>query len=106
MFASMRRYRLIRGSMDELARLIDKGFAEQIAAQPGFVSYEFTDCGDGEITTISLFREPFEAEMSRDLAQRWTEENLADFEFVRAEALHGEVLVSRAMADLLQPAHA
>jgi hypothetical protein len=92
--------------MDELARLIDEGFAEQIASQPGFVCYEFTDCGDGEITTISLFREAFEAEMSRDLAQRWTEEHLQDFEFIRAEALHGEVLVSRAARDMLEPTHA
>jgi hypothetical protein len=92
--------------MDELARLIDTGFAEQIAAQPGFVCYEFTDCGDGEITTISLFREAPEAEMSRGFAQRWTEENLDDFEFIRAEALHGEVLVSRAARDMLEPTHA
>ena len=38
---------------------------------------------------MSLFREAFEAEMSRDLAQRWTEEQLDDFEFMRTEALHG-----------------
>jgi hypothetical protein len=106
MFASVRRYRLTQGSMDELARLVDTGFAEQIAAQPGFVAYEFTDCGDGEITTISIFREALEAEMSRDLAQRWTEENLGDFELMRTEALHGEVLVSRAARDMLEPAHA
>jgi hypothetical protein len=92
--------------MDELARLIDRGFAEEIATQRGFVCYEFTDCGDGEITTISLFREASEAESSRDLAERWTEENLGDFEFVRAEALHGEVLVSRAARDMLEPTHA
>jgi hypothetical protein len=106
MFASIRRYRLIRGSMDDLARLVDTGFAEQISAQPGFVSYEFTDCGDGEIATLSLFREAFEAEMSRDLAQRWTEQHLDDFKFKRTEALRGEILVSRAAPDMLEPAHA
>jgi len=106
MFASIRRYHLIRGSMDELARLIDTSFAEQIAVQPGFVSYELIDCGDGEITTISLFGEAREAEMSRDLAQRWTEDNLDDFEFMRSEVLHGKVLVSRAARDMLESAHA
>jgi hypothetical protein len=106
MFASIRRYRLIAGSMDELARLVDTGFAEQISAQPGFVSYEFMDCGDGEIATISLFREAFEAEMSRDLAERWTQEHLGDFKFIRTEALHGEILVSRASPNMLEPAHA
>src|SRR5258708_7555975 len=106
MFASVRRYHLVRGSMDELARLIDGSFAEEIAAQPGFASYEFIDCGDGEITTISLFGEEPEAESSRDLAQRWTEENLEDFEFIRAEVLHGEVFVSRAAREMLEPTHA
>jgi hypothetical protein len=106
MFASIRRYRLIQGPIDELARLVDTGFAEEIGAQPGFVSYEFTDCGEGEIATISLFRKAFEAEMSRDLAQHWTDENLDDFEFMRTEALHGEILVSRAAPEMLASAHA
>jgi hypothetical protein len=106
MFASIRRYRLIRGSMDELTRRVDDGFAEQIAAQPGFVSYEFIDCGEGEVMTISVFGGSDEAEASRDLAQRWTEENLRDLEFTRIETLHGEIVVSRAAQDMLTPAHA
>jgi hypothetical protein len=105
MFASIRRYRLVRGSMDDLTRRVDEGFAEQIAEQPGFASYEFIDCGDGEVMTISVFGESDEAEASRDLAQRWTEEHLRDLEFTRIEALHGEVVVSRAAQDMLAPAH-
>jgi hypothetical protein len=105
MFASIRHYRLIRGSMDDLTRRVDEGFAEQISAQPGFVSYEFIDCGDGEVMTVSVFTGSDEAEASRDLAQRWTEENLRDLEFTRIEALHGEVVVSRAAQDMLAPAH-
>jgi hypothetical protein len=106
MFASIRRYRVRAGSSGELARRVDEGFAERIAAQPGFVSYEFADCGDGEIITISIFQEASQAEASRELAQRWTEENLRDFEFTRIEALHGEILVSRAQRDMLAPGHA
>ena len=106
MFASIRRYRFARGLMDELARRVDEGFADQIGAQPGFVSYEFMDCGDGEFVTISIFREALQAETSRGLAQRWTEENLDDFEFTRTEALHGEIPVSRASRDMLEPVHA
>src|ERR1700747_3822529 len=102
MFASIRRYRLAQGSTDQLARLVDLGFADQIRAQPGFVSYEFIDCGDGEIATVSIFREALQAETSRDLAERWTEENLGDFEFTRTEALHGEILVIRAAWDVLE----
>jgi heme-degrading monooxygenase HmoA len=105
MFASIRRYRMHKGSMDELARRVDEGFAEEICAQPGFVSYEFVDCGDGEVMTISIFREAGGAAGSRDLAQRWTDENLRDLEFTRMGALDGEILVSRANEDMLEPGH-
>jgi hypothetical protein len=91
--------------MDDLARRIDAGFAEKICAQPGFVSYEFVDCGDGEVMTISIFRDAHGAAGSRDLAQRWTDENLQDLEFTRMAALGGEILVSRADQDMLEPGH-
>jgi hypothetical protein len=105
-FASIRRYRLRSGSMDELARRVDTGFAEDIGRQPGFVAYEFMDCGDGELLTLSVFREFEQAEASRVLAQRWTEQNLQDLEFGRLEAVRGEIVVSRAAQDMLEPGHA
>jgi hypothetical protein len=92
--------------MDDLARRVDDGFAEELRTRPGFVSYEFVDCGDGEILTISMFADANGAEASRELARDWTEENLADMEFRRLEALHGEVMVSRAAGEMLEPAHA
>ena len=70
MFASIRRYRLTRGSMEELTRRVDDGFAEDISRQPAFVAYEFMHCGDGEITTLSVFGEAEQAEASRALARR------------------------------------
>jgi hypothetical protein len=106
MFASIRRYRLQRGPLQELARRVDDGFAEEVAAQPGFVSYEFIDGSDGVVITLSVFRDADQAEASRALAQRWTEESLQDFEFSRIEALRGEILVSRAARDVLEPGHA
>ena len=95
MFASIRRYRLIEGSLDELTERVEEGFAERIRVQPGFRSYQFLDCGEGVVMTISTFDEAREAEASRELAQRWTEENLQDLRFTRLESFGGEVLVSR-----------
>ena len=92
--------------MEELTRRVDEGFAEDIGRRPGFVAYEFMDCGDGEIVTLSVFRDADQAEASRELALRWTEENLQDLEFGRLEALRGEILVSRAARDMLEPGHA
>ena len=92
--------------MEELTRRVDEGFAEDIGRRPGFVAYEFMGCGDGEIVTLSVFRDADQAEASRELALRWTEENLQDLEFGRLEALRGEILVSRAARDMLEPGHA
>src|SRR3954470_8465395 len=105
MFASMRRYRLQPGSLAEFTRRVDKSFADSIAAQPGFLSYELIDCGGGDLFTLSIFLEAGEAEASRELAQRWTEDNLEDIEHTRFEAIHGESLVSRAAPGMLEPGH-
>jgi hypothetical protein len=105
MFASIRRYRIHGGEPDALARRVDEGFAEEIAAAPAFISYEFIDCGDGEVMTISIFRTAEAAEESREHARRWTDERLADFKFTRIEPLRGEILVSRAADEMLAPGH-
>src|ERR1700754_2254874 len=80
MFASMRRYRLQPGLVAEFTRRVDESFADQIAAQPGFVSYELIDCGGGDLFTLSLFLEPGQAEASRELARHWTEGRLQDIQ--------------------------
>jgi hypothetical protein len=55
--------------MEELTRRVDEGFAEDIGRRPGFAAYEFMDCGEGEIITLSVFRDAEQAEASRELAQ-------------------------------------
>jgi heme-degrading monooxygenase HmoA len=104
MFASMRRYRLKYGTLEQLVDRVDDGFAEDVSRQPGFVSYELVDCGDGEIVTVSMFDKVRQAEASRELARRWKQEHLGDLDLTRIEALKGEVWVSRARDEMLQPA--
>ena len=105
MFASMRRYRMQPGLSAEFTRRVDESFADEIAAQPGFVSYVLIDCGGGDLFTLSLFLEPGQAEASRELAQRWTLGHLPDIEHARYEAIHGESVVSRAAPGMLEPGH-
>jgi hypothetical protein len=105
MFASMRRYRLQPDVQAEFMRRVDESFADQIAAQPGFASYELIDCGDGDLFTLSFFLEAGQAERSRKLARRWTEEHLQDIEHVRYDAVHGESVVGRATPGMLEPGH-
>src|SRR4051795_1064634 len=105
MFASMRRYRLQPGLLAEFARRVDESFADQIAAQPGFVAYQLIDCGGGDLFTLSMFAESAQAEASRALAQRWTEEHLQDIEHTRFDSLQGASVVSRATPGMLDPVH-
>jgi heme-degrading monooxygenase HmoA len=105
MFASMRRYRLQPGSSAEFMRRVDESFADEIAAQPGFVSYQLIDCGGGDLFSLSIFVEAGQAEASRELAQRWTEDHLRDIEHTRFDAIHGESLVGRAAPGMLDPGH-
>src|SRR5439155_1544696 len=105
MFASLRRYRLTEGSMDGLCRRGDEDFADRISRQPGFVS-EFMDCGDGEIMTIRLFRDQGVAESSDERALEFVRDRLGAFDIERTEVIGGGIAVRRAMAELLEPAHA
>jgi hypothetical protein len=80
-------------------------FADQIEAMDGFEAYHALDCGDGEIMSISLLRDQA-AEGSDELALDFVRRELGSFDIERTDVIGGEVLVSRAMAELLEPAHA
>ena len=98
MFVSIRRYFVHKAPAKELAELIDQDFADRISAQPGFVSYEFLDGGEGEALTISTFHQAVQAENSRELARRWVDEALSDFELTTLEAVHGQIKLMHATA--------
>jgi hypothetical protein len=105
MFASIRRYRLEAGSIDDLLHLVDTDFAESVQEMDGFVEYQVIECGNGELVTITTFRDRRSAEASTEMAAYWVRDTLAArFDLTRLEAFVGEVAVSRAQADVLEPA--
>lgn len=104
MFASIRHYLAQTAPTDKLAELVDAEFAPQIAAQPGFVWYALVDCGGGELITISIFHERDQAAGSRELARRWTQDRLGEFDLTLTEVLNGAIPVSRAAPGLLESA--
>jgi hypothetical protein len=103
MFTSVRCYFVHRLPTAELVRRVAEDFAAQIGARSGFVSYEFIDGGGGDAVSISVFREAAQAEASRELARRWSEERLQDLELTITESLHGEIVISRAARELTAP---
>jgi quinol monooxygenase YgiN len=105
MYASIRTYRFRTGTIDELMHRVDRDFAEALAQEPGFVAYQAIDTGDGTVTSISIFRDEEQAERSNQLAAAWVADELAEFGIERTSLMHGEVMVGRAVSDLLEPAH-
>ena len=107
MFASIRRHRLARGSMDELMHRVDESFAEQIAAQEGFVCYHAID-----LATVSW--SPSACSTTRARPRRHASSpsagpaaELPDMDLQRLETVRSEIDVSRASAqELLEPLHA
>jgi heme-degrading monooxygenase HmoA len=104
-FVSIRTYRVGKGSIDELMHRVDRDMAEAFAQEPGFISYQVARTGDRTVASVTTFREREQAEASNDLAAQWVAEELADFEAERMGVMGGEVMVSRANAEMLEPAH-
>jgi hypothetical protein len=105
MYASVRRYRVAEGSMDELMHRVDTDFAERISGQPGFCSYQAIAVGDTDCVTITCFREEDDAHNSADMAAEWVKDALGDIQIERVDAASGEIMVSRAVSEVLEPAH-
>ena len=79
--------------------------ADALAHEPGFVGYQAVATGERTVMTISVFRNEEDAELSMEIAAQWVAENLIDYEVERVGAITGEVMVSRAAAEMLVPAH-
>ena len=79
MFVSVRCYFVHKAPATELAELVDEDFADRISAQPGFVSYEFLDGGEGEA--------------------------LSDLELTTTETVRGEIKLTHATAARPPSAH-
>jgi hypothetical protein len=105
MYATVRSYRLGSGSVDELMHLVDQEFAPKLSDEPGFEDYQAIDCGDGRILSITIFRDEAGCERSNELSADWVNEHLGGFDITRTDVFQGEVMVSRAAADLLEPVH-
>lgn len=105
MHVSIRTYRVGTGSIDGLMHRVDRDFAEAMAREPGFIASQAVRTGERTVTSITLFRAPEQAEASNELAAKWIAEELQDFKIESMERFGGEVMVSRAIAEMLEPAH-
>ena len=105
MYATVRCYRLDEGDMDEAMHRVDAEFADRLAREPGFVAYECIRTGDDGLCTVTICREEAATERSNELAAEFVRDSLSDMKFTRTDMMGGEVQVSRAEREVLEPAH-
>lgn len=105
MHMSIRTYRITQGSVDEALHRVDRDLADAFTSEPGFVSYSVARTGERTVASVTVFHDAAQAEGSNELAAQWVAEELADFGVERLGVIVGEVTVSRAAAEALEPAH-
>jgi hypothetical protein len=105
MYASIRRYRMGAGSIDDAMHLADTEFADRLSEEPGFVDYQVVAAGDDTIVSMTIFEDEEQCLASNDMAAEFVREHLAPFEIERLDVFGGEVMVSRAAEKVLEPAH-
>jgi hypothetical protein len=105
-YASIRRYRIALAQVAEVAHRVDETFVPRLETLDGFVDYQVIDCGNGRLYSYTICRDRDSCEESAALATQFVGEELADIEIERLGVEMGEVLVSRARGEVLEPAHA
>jgi hypothetical protein len=106
MNASVRKFRCRPDQVAETLHRVDDVFAPRLEQMPGFVAYECMDCGDGIVCSLTICLDREACERSAMMSAEFIRDELAGFDIERLEALDGEVSVSRARDQVLQPAHA
>ena len=106
MFTVIRRYRLDEGDMDEVMHRVDSEFADPLSREPGFVAYEAIRSGADGLITITTFTDEAGCERSTQRAADFVRDELSHMKVTREDATSGEVSVSRAAREVLEPAHA
>jgi heme-degrading monooxygenase HmoA len=94
MFTSIRKYKVRRGSAEELARRVREGFVPLVRQIPGFRGYYLLDGGPDVLITISMFDSADEAFASNETAAEWVRDNVLEFTKGMPEVMVGDVLVA------------
>jgi len=94
MFTSIRKYKVRRGSAEELARRVREGFVPLVRQIPGFRGYYLLDGGPDVLITVSMFDSADEAFASNETAAEWVRDNVLEFTKGMPEVMVGDVLVA------------
>jgi len=106
MYCSLRLYRADPAKLDDITHLVDTDFADTLSEEPGFIDYQAVACDDGRIFSLTMWQDEQGARRSEELAADFVGDKLAGFDITRTDTLIGDVRVSRARSEVLEPVHA
>jgi heme-degrading monooxygenase HmoA len=92
MFTIVRRYRLTRGSADEVIRRVQESFVPLLRELPGFREYYLLDGGPDVLISIRVFDTADEALASNNTAENWIRNNVLEFVRGMPEVMAGNVV--------------
>ena len=94
MFTIIRKFTLIRGSVEEVARRVQDSFVPLLRDLPGFREYFLLDGGPDVLISIRVFDSADEALASNETAADWIRDNVLEFVKGMPEVMAGNVLVA------------
>jgi hypothetical protein len=106
MYASIRMYQSDPDKVDEAMHRVDEYFVPTLSEQDWFVAYHCCDCGGGDICSVTICSDEAGVNQSDELAAEFVRERLSDIEITRTDMKSGDVKVSSAAQEVLEPTHA
>ncbi len=94
MFTSIRKYKVKRGSGEDLARRVRDGFVPLVRQIQGFRGYYLVDGGPDVLITISMFDSADDALASNETAAEWVRDNVLEFTRGLPEVMVGNILIT------------
>ena len=94
MFTIVRKFRLTRGSADEVARRVQESFVPLLRKLPGFRDYYLLEGGPDVLVSIRVFDTADEALASNETAANWMRDNVLEFVKGMPDVMAGSVLVA------------
>ena len=94
MFTIVRKFRLTRGSFEEVTRRVSEGFVPLLRDLPGFRNYYLLDGGQNTIVSIRIFESADEALASNETAAEWMRDNVMEFVKGMPEVMAGDVIIA------------
>ncbi len=93
MHASIRRYKVAKGKVDEVVRRVDTNYLPALTKKRAFLGYFVVDVGHDELVSITLFGDEFGIKDATEFSAEWVKEHLDEFSVKREDNFEGKVVV-------------